>query len=70
MAEYDRVDPELTLPPPAANASREDLAVRGQALHRYLTQPFRTAEPHTAMPAESVAVAQLHADVHNLLRSR
>jgi RNA polymerase sigma factor (sigma-70 family) len=66
-ADYDRADPELSLPTPARTGPDGELAARARSLHRYLTQPFQTAEPHTARPAEWVAAVTLRREVANLL---
>lgn len=63
LAQYDELDPDLAMPSPTTIVSDAVLAARAQALHRYLSQPFRTAEPHTATPAEWTTPAELRLEV-------
>jgi RNA polymerase sigma factor (sigma-70 family) len=65
LSSYDVVDPELRLDPPGPLDAT--VAARAQALHRYLTQPFRTAEPHTATPSVWVSSDQLRLETEQLL---
>jgi RNA polymerase sigma factor (sigma-70 family) len=58
VEQYRDLDPELELSAPASYPQRE-MAVRAQALHRYLAQPFRLWEHVTNRPGESTPYAEL-----------
>lgn len=56
LAQYERIDPDLSFPEPASLPARHRTTTRrAQRLHAFLTQPFIFAEPFTGTPGVRVS---------------
>jgi len=64
LAEYDRFDPELLLPPPPARDGHQTGVA--QAIIRYLAQPIKLGEPFTSEPAEVTPPAKLLDEIEEM----